>query len=171
MKPVMVLARTGLLLAAALAAHALAADPRPLDVQGLLELRAAHAGEPYILSMWSVHCVPCAEEMAVLREMHEKYPKVPIVFIAADSPAESERITRFLAKHDPGAVESYRYADEFEERMRFAIDPKWRGELPRSYFVDASGHAEARTGLPDRRWLAEWFAQAERYVEGQASAR
>jgi thiol-disulfide isomerase/thioredoxin len=134
-------------------------EVRPLDVQGLRAVRAAHAGKPYVLSLWSVHCEPCIREMALLREMHARHPHVPIVLVAADPPIEAQSITRFLARHDLGPVEAYRYADEFEERIRFAIDPKWRGELPRSYYVDAAGHVEARSGVPERAWLEGWLSR------------
>ena len=149
-------------LAASFAVHAGAPEPQPLDPAGVKALRAAHAGKPYVLSLWSVHCAPCTEEMAVLREMRAKHPGVEIVFVAADPPDEKEHIARYLARNDPGPAKLYRYADDFEERMRYAIDPRWHGELPRSYFVDASGAVETRTGVPDRAWVAEWFAKQVR---------
>jgi hypothetical protein len=85
---------------------------------------------------------------------------VRVVLIAADDPAEAERARRFLAQNDPGSVERWQYADEFEERIRFSIDPKWRGELPRSYFFDANHAVVTRTGVPDARWTERWFAAA-----------
>jgi thiol-disulfide isomerase/thioredoxin len=148
-----------LALACACGANAAPAEPQPLDAKGLQQLRAAQAGKPYVLSLWSVHCAPCAEEMAMLREMRAKHPGVEIVLVAADAPSEREAIVRYLAKHDPGPAKLYRYADDFEERMRYAVDPRWRGELPRSYFVDAAGMVQSKTGVPEREWVETWFNQ------------
>jgi hypothetical protein len=98
--------------------------------------------------------------MPLWRELQARYPGVRVVLVAADNPGEGERIKRFLERHDPGPVESWRYADDFEERIRHSIDPKWRGELPRTYFFDAAHKVEARTGVPDEKWTREWFARA-----------
>jgi thiol-disulfide isomerase/thioredoxin len=130
------------------------------DARSLETIRRAYAGRPFVLSLWSVHCEPCRHEMPLWRELQARYPDVRVVLVAADNPGEGERIKRFLERHDPGPVERWRYADDFEERIRHSIDPKWRGELPRTYFFDAAHKVEARTGVPDEKWTREWFARA-----------
>ena len=42
------------------------------------------------------------------------------------------------------------------DRLYFAVDRKWRGELPRAYFYDAAGKARVVAGQVDRHWLKEW---------------
>jgi hypothetical protein len=66
---------------------------------------------------------------------------------------------RFLAQYDPGPVEVWAFADEFSERVRFAVDRTWRGELPRAYFFDATGRSEGHSGFVDNRWVENWIAR------------
>jgi thiol-disulfide isomerase/thioredoxin len=134
-------------------------EPRAFGPASLDAIRHAYKGRPFVLSLWSVHCEPCRHEMPMWNALQKKYPGVRVVLVAADNPGELDRIQRFLERHDPGPVESWRYADDFEERIRFAIDPKWRGELPRTYFFDADHQAVARTGVPDAQWTEKWFAR------------
>jgi thiol-disulfide isomerase/thioredoxin len=135
-------------------------DPRAFNAASLEAIKHANAGRPFVLSLWSVHCEPCRREMAMWKALQKKYPAVRVVLVATDPPGEQARVKQFLERYDPGPVESWRYADDFEERIRFAIDPKWRGELPRTYFFDSQHHAEMRTGLPEAAWVDQWFARA-----------
>jgi thiol-disulfide isomerase/thioredoxin len=152
------LVAAALLCADAAASH----EPRPFDGTSLEAIRHANRGRPFVLSLWSVHCEPCRHEMPLWRELQKKHPGVRVVLVAADNPGELERIKRFLTQHDPGPVESWRYADDFEERIRYSIDPKWRGELPRTYFFDANHKPIARSGVPDAQWAEKWFAGVSR---------
>jgi hypothetical protein len=57
-------------------------------------------------------------------------------------------------------VQTWIFDDEFSERVRFAVDRTWRGELPRTYLYDAAHRAEARSGKLDERWLEGWLERA-----------
>lgn len=136
-------------------ANAMAFDEKSLD-----SIRTRLAGKPFVLSFWSVHCEPCTREMALWRKLQPKYGDVPVILVATDPPAESDRVRVFLNRYDPGPVERWQYADDFDERIRFAVDPRWRGELPRTYFFNAAHKAEARSGVVDEAWLEKWLASA-----------
>ena len=153
-------ARVLAVLAVAWAAATSAAEMRVFGPGSLESIRRAHAGRPFVLSFWSVHCEPCAREMAVWREMQARHPDVKVVLVATDGPEEADRVEAFLRRHDPGPAERWRYADAFVEKIRYAIDPKWRGELPRTYFHDGEHRVEAVSGLPDPKWLEAWFVSA-----------
>lgn len=132
-------------------------DLRPFDAKSVNTIREAHAGKPFVLAFWSIYCAPCREEMADWNALRRKYPGVPIVLVATDTPDEWPNVERFLARYNPGPVEKWAFADEFVERVRYAIDPKWRGELPRAYFYDAAHAVEAHTGKLDINWTNDWF--------------
>src|SRR5690606_25114683 len=112
---------------------------------------------PFVLALWSIYCAPCRKEMAYWNEFRHKYPDVPIVLVSTDTPDEWANVRRFLTQFDPGPVEKWAFADEYVERVRYSVDPKWRGELPRAYFYDAKHVAVAHTGLLDPAWLNDWF--------------
>jgi thiol-disulfide isomerase/thioredoxin len=161
-RPLVLLSRAALALAAiALGpiSTAAGAELRGFDAGSMQAIRAAHAGKPFVLAFWATDCVACRKEMALWKSMAQKHPKLPIVLVATDLPGEEELVQRFLTRYDPGPVERWAYADEFSERVRYAVDRTWRGELPRAYFFDAEHRAEARSGLIDQDWIENWISR------------
>jgi hypothetical protein len=143
----------------ALAGVAAAAQLRPFDAGSMKAIAASHAGRPYVLAFWSVHCAPCIEDMDDWRELQRRHPGLPVILVTTDPRSEHAQVSRILAKYRMDKVENWAFADEFAERVRFAVDPGWRGELPRTYFFDAAHLAEVRSGRIDRRRAEAWFAR------------
>lgn len=150
------------LLACVSAAHA------ELPLQGDLHLRAferdslamirqAHAGQPFVLAMWSVYCEPCRAEMEMLSRFKAANPEVRVVLIAADPPEDADAVRRMLLQHAPAGAETWAFADAFVERLRYAVDPRWRGELPRTYLFDAEHQSTAVSGAIKEDALATWW--------------
>lgn len=148
------------------AAGALGAELRPFDAQSLQAIRAAQAGKPFVLAFWSVHCPPCREELAHWGAWQRRHPQVRFVLVATDEPGDRELAASALARHDLDRVETWVVADAYVERLRWSVDPKWRGELPRTYFYDARHRAEARSGKLDAAWVEDWLA-----VQGHGAGR
>ncbi len=122
-----------------------AADFRPFAAASRAAIERAHAGQPFVLAFWSVDCVYCAGEIAHLRDMVRTHPLVLVVLVSTDPP-EAER---WMFVGDA-------------ERLIFAVDRKWHGELPRSYFYDAAGTARAVSGRVEPAWLENWAAATGR---------
>lgn len=120
------------------------------------EIVAARAGKPFIVSLWSLDCVHCRDDMALFRNMLKKYPGLDLVLIATDTPEQSPAISRTLQQYRLGRSASWVFADSYTERLRFEVDGQWYGELPRTYFFDAQGHATAISGKLDRAQTERW---------------
>ena len=138
---------------------AFAHELRAFDAKSVIAIRDAHAGKPFVLAFWSIRCAPCIEDMADFVTLQSKSPNVAIVLVATDTGADRDAASQFLARYRLGRIETWGFADAFAERVRFAVDRSWRGELPRTYFYDAEHRADVRTGRLDRRWTDEWFAR------------
>jgi len=119
-----------------------------------------NAGRPYVLALWSIRCEPCIREMPLWRELQARHPHVRIVLVAADPPQDRDQVLAFLERHDPGGVQRWQFTGEADERIRYAIDPRWRGELPRAYFFDAAHRVTVTTGLVERAEAERWFARS-----------
>jgi thiol-disulfide isomerase/thioredoxin len=137
-----------------------AAEPRTFTSRSFPEIRAAHQGEPLVVAFWSVNCEPCKREMTALTRLHRAFPKVKIVVVAADPPELRPAVLRFLGRYELGRIEPWQFADEPDERLRYSVDHGWRGELPRSYFIDATGEVTTQSGVPEGKWADEWFQRA-----------
>lgn len=155
------IARPALILVALLAwaMPVVAQAIRPFDADSPAAIRKEQAGKSFVLSFWSIHCAPCIEEMAVWREQAARHRDLRIVLVSTDPPGERDRVEAFLRRYPPGGVQRWQYADEFEERIRYAVDPRWRGELPRTYFFDASHRSEASTGSVSSAQVERWVAR------------
>ncbi|MFO1447240.1 MAG: TlpA disulfide reductase family protein [Opitutaceae bacterium] len=142
----------------------IAAAPRTevssFTAQSFASIQQAHAGRPFILSFWSVSCEPCRREIAVLADLHRKYPTVPILLVAADPPSVRKDVVRLLGTFALGGIERWQFGDESVERLRYSVDKRWAGELPRTYFFTATHERTAHSGVVDAKWLNDWLAKA-----------
>lgn len=109
-------------------------------------IMALHQGKPFILSLWSLDCTHCIDDMAQFSKLVKKYHHLDLVLVSTDVPEQKQQIVRVLHHYHLEHVESWVFADDYVERLRFEIDPTWRGELPRTYFFDAAGHSTAISG-------------------------
>ncbi len=136
-----------------------AAELLPFDANSLASLRKTHAGRPFVLAFWSLHCEPCRDEMAEWNAVKRRHPSLPVILVSTDTPSDGRMIETFFAKYPPGAVQKWVFADAFTERVRYAVDKSWRGELPKSYFFDAAHKIEAKSGRVNRTWIEAWAAR------------
>lgn len=150
--------RIGVLVLAALAAASVRAEAvlHDFDHQTPAALSAAHAGKPYVLALWSVHCEPCRSELELLAEFTAGHPEIAIELVATDFLEDRSAAKAMLAEFRLDGVRTWAFADDFAERIRYAIDPRWRGELPRLYLFDANHQPTAISGRVEPDTLSEW---------------
>lgn len=143
-----------LLLAAGLAQ---AADGvRPFAPGSLAGILAARAGRPFILAFWSVTCSHCPVEMKALAELKRRQPGLELVLVAADTPSDAAAVQALPKRLGLGQVEQWLFADDMPERLRFEIDRRWYGELPRTHFYDRQHQLTAVSGIVPPAQLAAW---------------
>ncbi len=121
------------------------------------EIVSAHAGKPFVISLWSLDCTYCLEDMVLFGKLSKKYHDLDLVLISTDTPEQMKEIARTLQKYPLRKAESWVFADSFVERLRFEVDTQWYGELPRTYFYDARGHSLALSGKLDYTQIEQWI--------------
>lgn len=136
--------------------------PQPFRSGSLTAIAAAREGKPFVLNLWSINCPPCRGELALLAKLAREHPKVDLVLVAADEPADAGEVQTVLADRGLGAVESWIFDEADAQRLRYEIDSVWYGELPRSYFYDASHKRIAVSGVLKEEQLSAWVAAIER---------
>lgn len=151
-----------MMLSMPLLVHAQAPAPpapglRAFEPGSLQAIREAHVGRPFVLALWSVYCEPCRAEMTTLGRFKAEYPQAAMVLVSIDPPDELPAVQRMLAQYAPVGAETWAFADAFAERLRYAVDPRWRGELPRTYFYDAEHRVSAVSGSVDAATLSAWM--------------
>jgi thiol-disulfide isomerase/thioredoxin len=150
--------RIGFLVLASIAAETVRAEPmlHDFDHHTPVALAVSHAGKPYVLALWSVHCEPCRSELELLGEFTAAHPEIAIELVATDFLEDRPAAKAMLAEFELDGVRTWAFADDFAERIRYAIDPRWRGELPRLYLFDADHQPTAISGRVEADTLTEW---------------
>lgn len=120
---------------------------------------AQHAGRPFVQALWSLDCVHCPDDLALLGKLAAKYPGLALVIVATDPPARREELAAALARHHLAAAPAWVFADSFVERLHYEIDPDWFGELPRTYFYEADGRRTAISGRLDAAEVEAWVRE------------
>ena len=152
----------GLLLVAMLtfmSAAGAAESVRPFTLGSLAQVLDARAGRPFILVFWSLDCQYCPTELKMLGELKRSHPALDIVLIATDSVSDIPQLISRAESYGVNKVEQWVFAEDMPERLRFEIDRRWYGEVPRTYFYDQQHQREARTGLINKKFFEDWLAR------------
>ena len=149
------------------AATSSAGELRPFTTDSLPAIQQQFAGRPFILTLWSLTCHHCAKELQMLGRLVSSDRNLPLVIVSTDTPAEAPEIRAALKRFGLDRLDTWVFADAVPERLRYAIDPAWRGELPRSYLFDAAHRREAHSGLLKEAQLKDWLKRqraGEKYI-------
>lgn len=135
------------LAAISLPSYAEQASLKPFLPGSYQQLLSSNANKPLMLVVWSISCSSCLKDMALLNKMHKANPKINMVMLAADDTSATEQIQQILAKNGLTGLENWVFADDNAQKLRYEIDPKWYGELPRTYFLDKNHDREGISGV------------------------
>ena len=126
-----------------------AAEPaiKSFGPDSFAQIAASAGGKPQVVMVRSLDCSYCEPSFQALAEAQRRGLKV--VTIAADPADEDEATTLILRKLAKSGLraETGAFGPAPTEQLRHAIDPKWRGEMPRSYWFDGKGQMRAYSGL------------------------
>ncbi len=137
-----------------------AQEPKPFVRGSLDAIVASQAGKAFVLALWSLDCVYCRHDLAMLSRLKAEHPELRLVLVSTDTPARRGEIPPALDGIRLDAEESWIFADSFTERLRHQIDPRWHGELPRTYFYDAGGERIGISGKLNEDAVVEWIQAA-----------
>ena len=93
-----------------------------------------------LLDFWGSWCVPCIQEMPLLKELHEKYGKKGLVIIGISLDKEREKWQSSLEKHKPIGIQiSELKGWESASRNDYGVQA-----IPFTLLIDGSGKIIAR---------------------------
>src|SRR3989338_7075928 len=64
------------------------------------ELKAVFADKPFVVSLWSVDCLPCRVELEMLGELKKEDPSFPLLLISTDSIENREEAVYILEEYE-----------------------------------------------------------------------
>lgn len=141
----------------------LAQTPAPADLHPFIRgswkaLRALHKGQATIVHFWGITCGPCLTELPQWAALVRARPDLDLVLVDADPvPEASAGIADTLARNHLATMENWIFADAFEEKLRYEIDPHWRGEMPYTVLIARDGTVSSFLGEADFAKLRGWL--------------
>ncbi|HYD80278.1 MAG TPA: hypothetical protein VEC06_10755 [Paucimonas sp.] len=121
---------------------------RSFDSGSLGRIEAEYRGKPFVVVLWSLDCAYCESSFAALVGARQAYG-YEIVTVATDRLVDGDNASQIAKRLDAFGLRPNAWAFDAAtppEQLRYAIDPKWYGELPRSYWFDGTGRRAARSG-------------------------
>lgn len=137
--------------------HFVMAESIPFFSDSLKQIEDKYNGNHFLLVLWEVSCLPCHEEMELLGNMIQSYPELNVVLVGTDHIDNDQTLGELLKKHKLLNVDSWLFAENNIERLRYSIDPEWYGELPRNYFYDVNSSRLGFSGKLTEEVLLEWL--------------
>lgn len=134
-----------------------AQEIKPFSSGSYQQLVSVRQGKPFIVNFWSLSCVYCKDELGMFKKLIKKYPRLDLVLVSTDTPEETKAISSTLAKFSLNKAEAWVFADSNVERLRFEIDKKWYGELPRTYFINAKNEVMSISGKIEQKDVEQWI--------------
>jgi glutaredoxin len=131
----------------ALTAHA-ATPVQPFEPDSLGRLVASQKGKPFVLVVWSLDCPYCQASMKTLAEERRKRKDLNVVTLSTDSATDAQAVVQIRKKLASVGMsaDAWAYGNAPQEQIQYALDPKWHGEKPRSYWFNAKGESVAYSG-------------------------
>lgn len=149
----------GLLFAALLPlAPCAAAALQPFMAGSYARLLDTYGDRSFVLSFWSIDCPPCYRELALWGEHLRQDSSLPLVLVSTDAPAAAAEIEALISQHGLEAADSWVFTAPAQQ-LRYEIDRRWHGELPRTYLVRDGAVVEAVTGVVDAARLQRWLRE------------
>lgn len=129
---------------------------RTFEGNSFKEIVADHKGKPFVVVVWSLDCAYCQPSFEALAEAQSRQP-LAVVTIATDRASDAEAVNFIKRKIATTSLASdtWAFGSAPPEQLRFSIDQKWRGEMPRSYWFDGQGKSVAYSGVITKRTIRE----------------
>jgi thiol-disulfide isomerase/thioredoxin len=123
-----------------------AVDLQPFEIDSFEQIVNAQSQQDHLVILWSFDCPPCIKELQKISDLHQQYPEYQLTLINTDSVDEQERVKKLIEQYNLAGLDNWGFANTDEEKLRFDIDPRWFGDLPRSYFFPLQGKVKRLRG-------------------------
>ncbi|HFD11595.1 MAG TPA: hypothetical protein ENJ32_03865 [Crenotrichaceae bacterium] len=114
--------------------------------------------QPVMLVLWSVACSSCLKELELISETLQTSPDLNIVFVSTNAWTEFSESSDVMEKHGLLHSDAWAFSDSDIQAQRYEIDPKWYGEVPRTYFYHSTHHRTGLSGKLHESHLNKWLA-------------
>ena len=130
---------------------------RPFVSGSYSQILEQHKDKPFALVLWSLDCPSCYKELEMLGQLNNNNPNLTIILVSTDIEATEDELKIVLSKYNLANYELWVFRGDSDQRLRFEIDPRWYGELPRSYVFNEKNNKKVVSGILDADKLLTWI--------------
>lgn len=132
---------------------------KPFNTDSLKTITDSRPEIPFLMILWSVDCPPCIKELSQLQQLRDQFSTKSLVLVSTDDAYMADEVARVLSSFQLDQKDNWIFAASLPERLRYAIDPGWYGELPRAYFYQPPEQRRAHSGSLNQSVLQQWLEQ------------
>lgn len=122
---------------------------QPFEPASLQQIVQQHKGKPFVLFIWSLDCTYCQTSLDVMAEVRRSNKDLKIVTLSTDSAADPQVVPLMEKRLAELKMQdnAWAFGSASPDKLKYAIDPKWFGEKPRSYWFNSRGERIAYSGM------------------------
>jgi len=113
----------------------------PADAATIKKAIRAEQGHVVVVNFWATWCDPCVAEFPDLVKFEKAYGSKGVVVIAVSADMRKSidgKVKPFLTKVHARFPQFLQISNDPEDFIN-AFDPKWEGDLPRTFIYDKTG--------------------------------
>ena len=123
------------------------------------QILSDYKNQPLVLILWSVTCSSCLAEMELIQQIHQQNPKLNIIMLSVDGPEFHQEMAQIIKQEKLFEIEHWGFSEDNSPALRYAIDNRWYGELPRTYFFDRQHNKTGISGVLSQKKYNEKIAE------------
>ena len=142
------------------AAHAAFAI-QPFEPDSMARIIASQNGKSFVLIVWSLDCEFCQASLNTLAQEKRRHRNLQVVTLATDPLGDAQVAALMKKKLASVGItgNAWAFGAAPPEQLRYAVDSKWHGEMPRSYWFNAHGEKTAYSGVITPAVVAKFTAK------------
>lgn len=122
---------------------------RTFTPDSLPRIIAEHKGKPFVLVVWSLDCSFCQTSLDNLASERRIRKDLRVVTLSTDAIGDEEAMAQAATRLQALGLadNAWAFGDAPPEQLRYALDARWYGEKPRTYWFNAKGERTPYSGL------------------------
>lgn len=154
---------TGLVLGFLVSVSHADSNIKPFYTNSLNSIIESRTETPFLVILWSVDCPPCMQELSQLQILRDQFSAQSLVLVSTDDALMADEVERVINSFQLDQKDNWIFSASLPERLRYAIDPDWYGELPRAYFYQSPEQRRAHSGSLSQSVLQQWLDETGQY--------
>lgn len=120
---------------------------KPFNRDSYQQILNQYQAQPLVLILWSITCSSCLSEMSLIQKLHLQNPALKMIMLSVDGPEFHQEMRQIIQQEKLSTMDHWGFEEDNSPALRYVVDSRWYGELPRTYFFDSKHHKSGHSGV------------------------